>query len=297
MRVKTFSLEKQKWMAAYIFIAPIVILFILFRIYPFFFNFVLSFMKWNVFKNQGTWIGLKNYVNLVHDRVFFIAVKNTLLYTIVFLPFQITLALAIALLLNTKFSGRGFCRTVFFMPYVVTLVATAAVWKWLYDPTGGLVNAVLERLGLPTCLWLRESDTALVSVIIYSIWQSVGYSMIILLAGLQAIPQRHYEAAKIDGANRLQSFIHITLPLLIPIILFVLVMMTITSFGVFNQVYIMTGGGPSNATLVLILYTYYQAFEFLKFSYGAAIATVFFIFTLLVAILEFKILGKGGTVY
>jgi len=298
MKLKLISsLEKKKWITAYMFIAPIVILFGIFRIYPFIFNFVLSLMRWNAFKNEGTWIGFINYAKLIRDGTFFIALRNTLLYTIIFLPIQMTIALGIALLLNLKFPGKTFCRTVFFMPYVVTLVATAAIWKWLYDPTGGLANAVLERFALPTCLWDRGVDTALGSIVIYSVWQSVGYSIIIFLAGLQAIPQRYYEAAEIDGANKFQRFISITLPLLTPIILFILVMMTIGSFGVFSQIYVMTEGGPGDATLVLVLYMYNQAFTYLKFGYGAAVAVIFFTFTLLVSFVEFKVLGKRSITY
>ncbi|MGQ9630178.1 MAG: carbohydrate ABC transporter permease [bacterium] len=295
--MKTLSLEKRKWITAYLFIAPIVILFAAFRIYPAFFNFALSFMKWNVLKNEGAWVGLKNYARLLDDKTFFTAFKNTLLYTVIFLPIQITAALGIALLLNAKFPGRSLCRAVFFMPYVVTLVATAAVWKWLYDPTSGLINAVLEKLNLPTSLWLLGEKTALGSVIIYSIWQSVGYSMVIFLAGLQSIPEQCYEAAQIDGASTFQSFLHITLPLLMPIMLFVLVMMTIGSFGVFSQIYVMTQGGPAYATLVLVLYMYNQAFTFLNISYGAAIAVVFFAFVLIVTLIELKLGGRGAISY
>jgi len=249
-------------------------------------------MKWNIFKNQGTWVGLKNYTRLLEDETFLTAFKNTLLYTGIFLPIQISASLGIALLLNVKFPGRSFCRAVFFAPYIVTLVATSAVWKWLYDPTSGLINAVLEELNLPTSLWLLGENTALGSVIIYSVWQSIGYGMIIFLAGLQGIPQQYYEAAQIDGASNFQSFLHITLPLLVPIMLFVLVMMTIASFGVFSQIYVMTQGGPAYATLVLVLYMYNQAFTFLKFGYGAAIAVVFFVFVLTVTLIELKFGGR-----
>jgi len=291
------SLKKKRWVVAYLFIAPIIILFAIFRIYPLFYNFVLTFMKWNVFKSEGTWVGLKNYINLMHDEIFFCALRNTLLYAVIFVPVQITVGLGIALLLNVKFPGRIFCRTVFFIPYVVTLVATAAIWRWLYDPTCGLINAILERLNLPTFLWLHDSNTALGSVIIYSLWQSIGYSMIIFLAGLQAIPQRYYEAVKIDGANKFQSFIFITLPLLTPTLLLVLVMTTIFAFGVFDQIYVMTQGGPIHATLVLVLYTYKLAFTFLKFSYGATVAVVFFTLTLLVSVIELKLLSKRRITY
>lgn len=298
MKVKALSsLEKRKWVAAYLFIAPIVILFTAFRIYPAFFNFALSFMKWNVFKNEGTWVGLKNYARLLEDETFFTAFKNTLLYTGIFLPIQMTAALAIALLLNVRFRGRSFCRTALFAPYVITLVATAAIWKWLYDPTSGLFNAVLEQLNLPTSLWLLGKDTALGSVIVYSIWQSVGYSIVIFLAGLQAIPQRYYEAAEIDGASKFQSFLHITLPLLMPVTLFILVMMTIASFGVFSQIYVMTQGGPAYATLVLVLYMFNHAFTFLNLSYGATIAVVFFIFVLAVTIIELKFGSRRAISY
>jgi multiple sugar transport system permease protein len=242
-------------------------------------------------------VGLKNYTRLLQDETFYTAFRNTLLYTAIFVPIQMTGALGIALLLNIRFRGRSFCRAVFFMPYVVTLVATAAVWRWLYDPTSGMINAVFAKLSLPTSLWLLGEKTALGSVIVYSIWQSIGYSMIIFLAGLQTIPQQYYEAAEIDGAGKYKSFFYITFPLLVPIILFILVMMTIGSFGVFSQIYVMTQGGPAYSTLVLVLYMYNQAFTFLKLSYGAAIAVVFFIFVLAVTLIELKFGGKKVIAY
>lgn len=283
------SIEKKKWIAAYLFIAPIVVLFVTFRIYPLLSNFFLSFVKWDPFRNEGTWVGLKNYAKLVNDKNFLLAVKNTVRYTVIFLPVQISIGLGLALLVNAKFYGRTFCRTVFFAPYIVTLVATAAVWSWLYDPTSGLINAVLQRLHLPTSNWILSADTALYSVIIYSIWQSVGYSMIILLAGLQAIPKQFYEAARIDGANKFHSFVYVTLPLLFPTLLFVLVMMTIVSFGAFNQIFVMTEGGPRYATLVIVLYMYKTAFTYLNLSYASAIAVVFFVMVLTIIIMQIKL--------
>lgn len=291
------SLEKKKWIAAYLFIAPIVVIFTVFRLYPSFLNFALSFMKWNVFKNEGTWVGLKNYAHLLEDKTFLTALENTLLYTGIFLPIQIITALGIALLLNVNFRGRSFCRVAFFMPYVVTLVATAAIWRWLYDPSSGLINSVLELLNLPTSLWILGKGTALFSVIIFSIWQSIGYSILIFLAGLQAIPQQFYDAAKIDGAGKFQGFLYVTLPLLVPILLFVVVMMTITSFGVFNQIYVMTQGGPAYATLVVLLYAYQQAFMFVKFGYAAAIMVVFFVLVLTVTLIEFKLAARRTVRY
>ncbi|MCD6231414.1 sugar ABC transporter permease [Candidatus Aerophobetes bacterium] len=298
MKVRNISsLEKRRWITAYLFIAPIVILFAMFRVYPFLFDFVLAFMKWNVFKNKGTWVGLSNYAKLIHDDTFFHSLKITLLYTLIYTPIEIIVGLGVALLLNVKFLGRSFCRTIFFMPYIFTSIATAAIWTWLYDPTSGLINAVLEQLHLPTCMWLQGEKTALGSIIIYTLWREMGYSMIIFLAGLQGIPQRYYEAARIDGANKFQSFIYITLPLLTPIVLFVLVMVTIGSFGIFGPVYVMTGGGPADATLVLVLYMYRLGFRYLKFGYGAAVGVMFFILTLIVTIVELKILGKRKVSY
>jgi len=284
------KLERKEWLAAYFFVLPMLVVFIPFRIFPMFFNVLLSFGEWDPFTNKFSWSFLSQYQNLVQDEKFVLALRNTFLYVLGVLPTAMIIGLAVALLLNKKLPLGTFARAAFFIPYIGTLVAEAAIWRWLYDPTSGLINAVLETIGLPTSMWLTSSDTAMISVIIFNTWRLVGYTAILFLAGLQAIPSQYYEAARIDGADRFQSFFYLTLPLLKPATLFILVMCTIIVFQAFDEIYIMTGGGPGNATTVLLFYVYQQAFYFIHYSYAAAVGVFLMGLVLAISLIEMKLL-------
>lgn len=284
------KLERKEWLAAYLFVLPLLVVFIPFRIFPMFFNVILSLGEWDPFTNEFSWRFLSQYQKLVQDETFILALKNTFLYTAGVLPATMLIGLMVALLLHKKLPLNTFARAAFFIPYIGTLVAEAAIWRWLYNPTSGLFNAVLEALGLPTSMWLASTDTAMISVIIFSVWRLVGYSAVLFLAGLQGIPSQYYEAAQIDGADKFQSFLHVTLPLLKPVTLFILVMCTIIIFRAFDQIYIMTGGGPGNATTILLFYIYNQAFRFIHYSYAAAVGVVLVGLVLVISIIEMKVL-------
>jgi len=290
MKKKTVKLEHKEWLSAYLFIAPLLIVFIPFRFFPMFFNVILSFGEWDPFTNEFSWVALKQYQHLARDGGFILGLKNTFFYVAGVLPTTIIIGLGAALLLSKKLPLRTFGRAAFFLPYISTLVATAAIWRWLYDPTSGLINGFLKIVGLPTSLWLSSGDTAMVSVIIFGIWQMVGYSVVIYLGGLLSIPYQYYEAARIDGANRFRSFFQITLPLLKPITLFILVMYTVTALRAFDQLYIMTGGGPAEATTTLMFYVYRQAFYFIKYSYAATLSVILVAIALAVTLVEMKLL-------
>lgn len=289
MKRKINKLERRAWLTAYLLLLPLLIVFIPFRFFPMFYNIILSFGDWDPFINKFSWAPAMQYQKLLRDESFILALKNTFVYTGAVLPVTIIAGLGVALLLNEKLPLRTFCRAVFFMPYISTLVATAAIWRWLYDPTSGLINGFLRAVGLPTSLWLSSGDTAMVSVVLFGIWRMIGYSVVLYLAGLQSIPYRYYEAARIDGASRLRSFFHITLPLLKPFTLFILVMCTVMAFQAFDQIYIMTGGGPGEATNIMMFYIYRQAFQFANYSYGAALSVVLLSLILVISLVEMKL--------
>lgn len=290
------SQKHRRWIWGYLFIIPVLLLFSVFRIYPLIRSFFLGFHQWNILSPIKPFVGLQNYRELFEDAVFVQGFKNTIIYTVTLIFVGTIIALFLALLLDRKFKLKGTFKLVYFLPVITPMVAAAVIWEWLYQPQFGLFNGILKYLGLPTQQWLMSKDQALMSVIIFSMWKGVGYNMIIFLAGLQGIPNIYYEAARIDGANSFQCFKGITLPLLMPTTLFVIVMSTISTLQVFTQIYVMTEGGPINATMVVVLHIYKVGFDFLRFGYASAIATVLFIFILAITVLQLKFLGKRAEV-
>lgn len=277
-------------LAGYLFIIPTLIPFLIFRIYPAIHSIGLSFFKYELFSIHKPYIGLENYLTLLANPLFWRSFKITMYFVVAGVVAETILALALALLFNSaKFKLKNLFKAIYFLPVVTTMVAVAIVWEWLYQPQFGLLNYILSLLGLPKQGWLLSQKTALLSVIIMSVWKNVGYSMIIFLAGLQIIPQMYYEAAVIDGASRFDCFRFITLPLLMPITLVVVVMSTIRYLQAFDQAYVMTSGGPMNSTLVLLLYIYRTAFEFFKFGYASAMAMMLFIIILVISLVELRI--------
>ena len=268
----------------YVFIAPFVLGFLLWFIVPAGTSLWLVFQKWNLI-TPAKFVGLANLKILFSDKLLAQALNVTAQYALIAVPLQLVAALVLALLLNTKAPGISLFRTVYYLPTIVPGVASAVLWSFILNSEFGLLNAVLRAIGLPKVMWLQDPKWALPALILMSLW-SVGGTMIIYLAGLQGIPGTYYEAAAIDGAGRLRKFLHITVPLLSPVILFNLVMGIIGSFQVFTAGYLITGGGPQNATLFYVLYLYRNAFLYLKMGYAAALAWVlFFIIVALTAII------------
>jgi multiple sugar transport system permease protein len=237
--------------------------------------FGLSFVEWSLL-SPPKWAGLANFRRLLSDPYAWNALKNTFYYVAGVMP-GIALSLLLAVLLNQGLRFTTIYRTLYYLPTITMWVAIALVWKWLYSPQYGLINWTLSQLGLPTVSWLSDPNWAMPAVIITSIWKGVGYNMVIFLAGLQGIPNVYYEAAAIDGANWWQRFRHITLPLLTPTTYFVVVMTFIGSFSVFAQVYIMTEGGPGQATTTMIYYLYNNAFKYFDIGYADVLAILFFV--------------------
>jgi ABC-type sugar transport system permease subunit len=284
-------------LTAYLFIAPIVILFGIFRVYPSIQTLAYSFFRVELLRGRFTFIGFENFFDLLSDKIFLKAVVNTLIYVISIVPISAGLALILAVLFNTHFRLKELFKAIYFAPMVTSTVAAAMVWLWLYNPQFGLFNVILKSFGFPAQAWLMSSHQALPSIIIFSIWKSLGYNLIIYIAGLQAIPDVYYEAARIDGAGSVQQFFKITLPLLTPTTTFILIYNSILSFQVFDQVFVLTGGGPAYATTVVVLELYQQAFLKYRFGYASAMAMVLFLFILSITIGQYTISKKKEVVY
>ena len=289
----------QKKLAPYIFIAPAVIFFCLLLVYPILFGFLLSFQDWNLLAREASFVGLGNYAKALRDPLFRKSLWNTVYYTLMTIPPTVILSLILALMINSRLIRyKSLFRVLYFVPVVTSMVAISFVWKWMYNPRYGLINLALEAVGFTGQSWLSSPTLALPSVAIMMIWQSVGFYMVLFIAGLQGIPETLYEAATIDGANRWQTFSYITLPLLNPTIVFILITSVINSFQVFVPVFVMTSsttgepGGPLNSTRVLVYHLYSIAFRNLDMGYGSAIAFILFAILLIVTVLQFEVVQQ-----
>jgi multiple sugar transport system permease protein len=278
------SQRAQEELAAYLFIMPWLIGFLVWTAGAMFFSLGLSFFSTDLL--SGTrFIGLENYQKLISDDLFKKALWVTTAYTALTVPFGTILALGIAMMLNQKIRHLSFWRTVYYLPAVVSGVAVALIWSWVLQPDYGLLNTALRFFSLPTPRWLASEDWAIVGLAMIALW-GTGTNMLLYLAGLQSIPTELQEAARIDGAGGWGVFRHVTLPLLTPTIFFNVIISIIASYQVFTNAYILTNGGPNNATLTLVLYLYRQAFQLFQFGYASAVAWALFaiilVFTLLV---------------
>lgn len=270
----------------YVFISPWLITFLAFDAAPTVAAFYFSLTDYSVLR-PGRWVGLANYVQMFfQDNRYWVSVGDTLYYTVFAVPLGILVSLALATLLNRPVLGTGLFRSLFYLPSVVPSVAAAIVWLWIFDPLHGILNYALVLAGIPPVHWLSSPEWAKPSLILMSLW-STGGTMVIFLAGLQGIPAELYQAAAIDGANRWRAFIHVTVPLLTPTIFFSLVMGVISSFQVFNAAFIMTAGGPLDATLFYMLGIYNYAFEFFKMGYASAMSVVLFASVMLLTLVIF----------
>lgn len=272
----------------YLFISPWIIGFVLFTAGPIIASFVLSFFSWSLIRPPRL-VWFDNYVVMfTRDPLFWQSLRVTMVYVVVAVPLQLVFALFLAILLNQKVHLIPFFRTLFYLPSQVSSVAMAVIFLWIYHPELGLVNDLLRLIGIQGPAWLISPQWALPALIGMSLW-TVGGSMIILLAGLQDIPQHLYEAAALDGAGELAKFRYVTLPMLSPVIFFILVLGIIAGFQYFAQAYVMTRGGPLNATLFYALYLYLNAFNFLKMGYAAALAWILLLIIMAVTILQLRL--------
>jgi multiple sugar transport system permease protein len=270
-------------------LAPSVVIIAVFVVFPIFFSLFLSFHEWAILTPEKPFVGLANFQRMFTSPEFWVSLRNTLVYTAGVVPIGAAASLGLALLLDRAVVGSGFFRTAFFLPVITSIIAIAVVWLWVYDDNNGLFNAVLRVVGLPPVRWLTSTKTALLSLIIMTVWKNAGYHMVIFLAGLQGIPESLHEAAIIDGATPVQRFRHITWPLLVPTTIFVLITNTIFTFQVFGPIYVMTGGGPVRSTSVIVYYLYQRAFEFQEMGYASAVAWIIFLILIAMTVFQLRI--------
>lgn len=293
---------RQK-LAGVLFVLPTVLFFLFFIAYPFFRALGISLTEWAGY-DEPRFVGLKNFINLFQDRIFWIAVKNTLIFTVATTLLQTVIPLLVAVLLNVGWRGGVFFRTVLFIPVIISLLVSALLWRMIYDATFGILNGVLEAIGLGdwTRAWLALPETVLPAIIAVSLWVSLGFYMLIFYAGLQGIPQELYEAAAIDGASNWQRLRHITVPMLWPVTTVVMVINIIGGIRVFDVIYIMTTGGPNHASEVLGTYLYVTAFGATgggspSMGYASAIGVVILILSMIGTAVQLRITGNRSDVY
>lgn len=279
-------------------IIPLIISFFLFWIYPVAATMIYSFTKWRGFVAERPYAGLQNYLRAFQDPIFRQALANTLIFVAIAAPLGILLGLLLALAVNKAGPLTQTFRMIYFIPVVTSVIATAFVWRYLYQPQFGVLNQILELFGLPGQRWLQDPSQALLCVIVFAIWQGLGFNMVLFLAGLTTIDSTYYDAAKVDGANSWQLFRYTTLPLLRQTFAFVTVTTVITGLQIFGPVYIMTSsgvsggesapGGPMNRTLVLVVYQWLMAFKELELGYGAAMGVILLLIILIATLLQLR---------
>jgi multiple sugar transport system permease protein len=288
----TASRSRVAW-TAYGLVAPATILLSLILIGPVLAVVALSFTDYQLGNAQIAWIGLDNYREMLADRVFWVSLRNTLLYAAIVVPGAVALGLAIALAIESGASLKAFYRTVFFLPVMATLIAMAIVWEFMLHPQFGLINWLLAQVSLPPHAWLQDRATALYVLAAIGIWQALGFNMVLFLAGLVSIPRDLYDAAEVDGAGgAFARFRLVTWPMLGPVTLFVAVITTIRSFQVFDTVHVLTKGGPSKASEVLLYTMFAEGFEFFRSGYAAALTTVFLVFVLILTLIKILIADR-----
>jgi multiple sugar transport system permease protein len=278
--------RSRETLTAWLFILPSFIGFLIFTAGPVVAAGVISLLDWNLFSSPR-WAGLRNFARLGPDPTFWSALGNTAYFTFVSVPLTIVVSLALALLLNQGVRRIAAFRSLLLLPYATITVAVAFVWIWLYIPHDGLVNAVLGVFGIHGPSWLISDTWAMPALILMSVWKGFGFGMVVFLAGLQAIPQQLYEAARVDGTSSWQSFRNVTLPMLSPALFFVIVTSIIGSFQVFDQALIMTNGGPGTSTTTLVMYIYRTGFENYDQGYAAAQSLVLFAFIVVITVTQF----------
>lgn len=281
------KLTDRAWFWPAFFLAPALIGFAAFTLFPAIASLALSFASWNL-NGPPRFIGVDNYARMFADptavKVFF----NTVYFTLITVPVLIVVPLVLAIALNQQIYGIRFFRAAFFLPVISSMVAMSMVWQWMYNSDFGLVNWALSLVGVKGPNWITSERWALWAVIITSVWKNIGFNMMLFLAGLQGISESYYEAAEIDGANWFQKHWYITTPSLRPTTLFITVMSIINSFQVFDQVVVMTGGGPNRSSSVLVHYIYQNGFQFYKMGYASALGWALTAFVLILTLIQFR---------
>ena len=291
-----WRLNVKPYLTGTLFILPALVLFAVFILLPLIYGMMMSFTDYGGFNVKANFIGLDNYTKLFRDDYFKISLKNNAIYTVLFVPLTMFMSLLSALALNHIIHLRKYFRMIFYFPQITSMVSIAIVWGLLLNPDRGPINIMLEGIGIANPPeWLMSSTWALFAIILVSVWKSFGYYMIILLAGMQGIPEYLYESAKLDGAGAWKRFLYVTLPGLSPTLFMVLILTIINSFQVFDLVSIMTNGGPGRSTNVLVFRIYQEAFVNYKMGYAAAMSAILFIIIIIVSIIQFRLEKKWVT--
>ena len=281
------NINKNDGLTALIFILPAVLGTLIFIVIPVFFSFSLSFVDWDLLSPMK-FVGLSNFKDVLTDSTFVQVLINTFVFAIASSVFAVIIPLVLACILNTKIRGSNFYKTAYFLPFITPMIVIAIVWQWVFDPNIGLLNQILHT----HIKWLYDVRFAMPALITVSVWKLIGYNMIIFLSGLSTINQEVLEAAKIDGANSWQVFKNVTVPLLSPTIFFVIVITSISSFQVFDLIYVMTQGGPDNSTIVLVYSIYKYAFEYFDVGKASAIAYILFAIIFVLVLCQWKLRKK-----
>ena len=295
---KRSQLKRKENLMAWTFASPAIVLLIVFLVVPFVMAIGLAFTNQRLIPNPNLptqFIGLRNFVRLVQDEAFQRGLLNNFYFVVVVVPLQTSLALFLAILVNQKIKGTNLFRTIYFTPVVTSMVVVSIVWTFLYNPGEGLINSFIQFITFGRVegfRWLLNPKLVFPAIMLLSIWQGVGFQMVIFLAGLQEISKDLYEAADVDGANKIQQFLYVTLPQLRNTTIFVVLATTILAFKLFDQVKVMTNGGPQNASMTTILYVIQQGWSELRVGYASAISIVFFLIVLVISILQRRILQE-----
>jgi multiple sugar transport system permease protein len=274
-----------------LYLAPFLLFFAVFQIYPIFYGLYVSLTKWDL-SSAPQFIGLANYSGLIRDSLFWTALRNTSLFVGLNAPLAVVIPLALAILVNEPIFGRGIFRSAFSTPLMISVASVGVLWQWFYNPAFGLINYYLGLLGLPGQSWLTTPGWAMIAVVVTTVWWTSGFNMILFLAGLQDIPEHLYDAAKIDGAGSWALFRYVTLPGLRATLLFVGVTTIIGSFRVFGQVFVMTNGGPFDTTRTIVQHIYETGFRYFKMGSASAVAWALFFIVVVFTLIQFRLLRE-----
>ena len=284
--------NKKENLAGFLFILPAIIPLMVFWILPVVFSGALSFTDWDMMSEKIRFMGLKNYTSLLRDPNFGRVLKNTLVFAVGSTVPTIFLGMMTALVMNGARKGTGIYRTIIFAPYITPMVAISVVWSWIFEPRVGILNFIMRLAGLPESQWLQSSRSAMVSVLIVTVWKSLGWTMIFYIEAIRKVPQNLLESAAIDGAGGFLRFVKITLPMISPTTFFLVIMSTISSLQAYDQIQVLTQGGPAGATRTLLYYYYQEAFQNFNTGKASAVAVILVIITVILSLAETRISKK-----
>lgn len=290
-------MKKNDGIVAYLFLMPALLLFLIFSVVPMFYSIYLSFIEWDGFSPEKKFVGFANYISIFSNPSFYNSFFVTTAYSILVTLFSILIGLVIATLLNGPIKFKSLYRTLYFIPVITATAAAGIVWKYLLDYSQGIVNKYLNFIHLPSVPWLTDPFWVIISISIVGVWKRIGFNLVIYLAALQSISSVYYEAAEIDGASALKKFWHITVPLLKPTTILLIIMSLIDSFQIFDQVYVMTNGGPLGASDVLGLYMYREGFHLGHLGVASAVSWVIFIIIFTATLIQFRVTNQGGDLH